>query len=212
MKLVILFFAFVSASFASTGRHQQDVINILDKSVYYGDIAAYHELEFIGVNVSRQETYKLTYTYDVYGDGSYNHDGQDINEIIGSHKDCEYIVYDTSESDFLFTGLKCSEPTSKALGRESEFENSEAEISEVLQTDQSFDFILDYEVPLFVTKVRDDIEGDIEIYKLGYVNTDNEFICEYITFDPERNHLELTGVTCDKPVDDVIDEDLIEID
>jgi len=212
MKFIILFFTFVSTSFAVTGEYQKDLINILDKSVYYGDIEAYHNLEFVGVNASYQETYKLTYTYLIYGDGSYSHGGQDVDEILGTEKDCEYIVYSTDEKDFLFTGLDCSEPVSRALGRHSDFSNSEAEISEVLQTDKTFDFILDYEVPEHVQTVVDDLLGNIEIYKLDYVDNNNNSKCEYITFDPEINFLKLTGITCDQPVEDVIDENLREID
>jgi hypothetical protein len=210
MKLAFILLTFITSSFAVTGQYQNDVLNILDKAVYYGDIEAYHDLQFVGVNANDLETYKLTYSYVIYGKGSYNHGGQDIDEIVGSEKKCEYIVYSTVESDFLFTGLDCSVDISKALGTSSEFSNSEAEISEVLQTDSTFSFILDYEVPEHIQTIVDDLKGNIEIYKLEYVDNDNNVKCEYITFDPEIDYLKFTGVTCDRSVEDVIDENLRE--
>ena len=72
----------------------------------------------------------------------------------------------------------------------------------------TFNFILDYEVPEHVQTIVDDAKGNIEIYKLDYVDVKNISKCEYITFDPEINFLKLTGVSCDQNVDDVIDEDL----
>lgn len=92
------------------------------------------------------------------------------------------------------------------------FDKSEAEISEVLQTEPAFDFILDYEVPTYVMTVQDELQGALEIYRIDYVTVENESKCEYITFDPEISYLEFTGIDCSQPVDDVIDEGLREID
>lgn len=212
MKFLLSLLALASISFAQNAQFESQVIELINKSIYFGDIASYSNLEFVGLNKDGNETYKLSYTYPLNGNGAFHHDGMDIEEITGTEATCEYIYYSQAEEDFFYTGFECSAKASVVLGQNSEFANSEAEISEVLQTNLAYNFILDYEVPVYIETVEYKYVGSIEIYKLDYVTIENESKCEYITFDPEINYLELTNVTCDKPVDHVIDEDLREID
>jgi len=208
MKLLILTIGvlFSLSSFANTAKFQNNVLDLLNDSIHFGYITSYSALDFVGTNVDGDETYKLSYTRPIFGDGGFDGGDTEAEEIIGSETLCEYIAYSEEEEDFLFTNINCSVPFLIASGALSD--SSSAEISEVLQTNAEFSHILDYEAPLYMTTLKDEINGDLEIFQLDYVNTDNKSFCEFIIFDPETKFLSFTGVSCNKPVDEVIEEGL----
>ncbi len=97
-----------------------------------------------------------------------------------------------------------------------------------LNEDIRLGYIAEFETPVFQTSYETN-SGKIEIYKLTYtrpvygdgsgqVNSEVdaeevigfETVCEYITFDPEFVDYKLTNTTCEKPLDEVIDENLID--
>jgi len=208
MKVLILTIGILFSlnTFAATAKFEKNVIDLINDSIYFGYITSYSSLEFVGTNVEGDETFKLNYTRPIFGDGSGAHNGQEADEIIGSETLCEYIAYSEEEQDFLFTNIDCSVPFSIASGALSE--SSEAEISEVLQTESRFSDILDYETPLYMTTLEDEINGNLEVFKLDYVKTNNKIFCEYVIFDPETKFLSFTDISCDSPVDEVIEEGL----
>jgi len=212
MKALAILLALASTSFAGTAQFQDKVQDLINESIRLGDFSSAENLSYVGVNVRGDETYKLSYTFLIFGKGRFQHSDQDIDEVVGSQTDCEYIIYSEEKDDFFFTTVKCEEPVAKALGLDSNFSQNEAEISEVLQTNDSFGFVLDYEVPVYLETIFDDLRGNTEIYLLDYVTRENVSICEYITFEPESQFLTFTGVTCGQSIDNVIDERLKEID
>ena len=208
MKLLILALAFVSTAFATTAQFEQNVIELLNDSIYFGYIDSYSSLEFVDARPNGDEVYQLTYIRPIFGDDSASNGEVDVDEIVGTEEVCEYIQFSKADKDFYFTGITCKLAAELLALKRAE---SAAEISEALQTDKRFSFILDYELPPYVTTVKDVVNGDVEIFKLDYVDVKNVSFCKYITFDPETNFLELTNVNCDQPVDEVIEENLREL-